>query len=105
MKNLNEVGFKYAIGDVVIHKGIAGVQPPDEKDKEWGNIRSKVTTANCVRFVIVERIAQECHGGVQLLYMATAVTHEGHISTPHKFAEFELIPLPGSELAAQHGGR
>lgn len=43
--------------------------------------------------MICERIVQECHGGVQLLYMVRRFTDSGKTECLQRFFEFELVPL------------
>ncbi len=73
--------FKYQIGDMVIHKSHEGDAFP-------------------IRWVVTERIAQECPGGVQLKYRCNGSVHSG---SAHQISaslveavmlEVELLPAP-----------
>ena len=81
MKKIDAVGFKYKIADIVHHKMTT---PHEYKTEEHRR----------TPLMIIERAAQECHGGVQLMYKCR-VGLFGGISTidPNhycNFMEFEL---------------
>ncbi len=97
--NLDSLGFKFAIGDVVLHRGMAHAKAPpvasDEVKPDWELFRGARSALRCARFVITQRLAQECSGGVQLMYSGTWCDGEtGHISGSVMLHEAELIPLP-----------
>ncbi len=61
MKNLDVVGFKFKIGDIVYHKlKTSSEYKPEQIQK--------------TPLLIIERMAQECHGGVQLKYLCRVGT-------------------------------
>lgn len=97
---LNDLGFRYAIGDVLQHKGIAHRQaekPPTEKE-DW-DLRRLARDARpshlCCTLVVLERIAQECPGGVQFKYHCAACepTTGNIVKGLAEFLEEELIPF------------
>ena|ERR1700727_1017591 len=97
--NLDSLGFKFAIGDVLIHKGMAHIKPyKEESERSFRSLRELMATPEtCARFVVTERIAQECPGGVQLKYVAVCCDpRTGGISQPLCLMEEELVLLPGT---------
>lgn len=95
--NLDSLGFKYAIGDTLLHAGMAHVKPPapERPDAPAWALSRQISAMTCIRLVVTERIAQECPGGVQLKYGVTAVRGaDGHLDGSGVLLEEELIPLP-----------
>jgi hypothetical protein len=96
-EKMTALGFKFNIGDVLMHVGMAGIKlPPTSKDdkEEWFSMRPKVTTATVAKFVVCERIAQECPGGIQLKYLCTGVSADGHTAKTLEMHQHELMPIP-----------
>ena len=54
MENLDSIGFKFKVGDIVYHRL--------KTKKEFKEGENKTP------LLIVERLAQECSGGIQLQY-------------------------------------
>ena len=80
-QNLDSVGFKYQIGDVLIHKAL-----------NW--LQTKTSAQTFVQIVVLERLAQECPGGVQLHYNCRIVGPDGQLCSDKCLHEHELMPLP-----------
>lgn len=86
MQNLDALGFKFKVGDIVCHR--LGFTPKYDKD-------TPVKTP----ILILERQAQECMGGVQLRYLCrlgaatgvSAITFEPR--DLFTFTEIELMEL------------
>lgn len=86
--NLNDV-FKFKIGDVVRHRisGMAEDPPEGERTRYFSSSTDRKT-----RFIILERILQECHGGIQRNYNCRAVGSEGQMADKCiNASELELV--------------
>lgn len=83
MENLDAVGFKFRIGDIVYHRMTML--------HEYKTGERKRT---CL--MIIERSAQECHGGVQLMYKCRTGLFGG-VSTidPNHYQNFMEFELEG----------
>jgi hypothetical protein len=95
------LGFRFDVGAVVAHRGqvrIRAAFPPDREGSPWQ--KRPLPQA----LVIVSRIAEECAGGVQLLYGVRHVSEEGFTTAPVSVHECELepyatAPAPAAEKA------
>lgn len=84
---LEDFGFKFQIGDNLMHAGATVFVGTEDK------VYLHETRLAC--FHVVERVAQECHGGTQRFYVCRAVSPNGHIADPcFRLAETELVPYP-----------
>ena len=91
MANLDNLGFKFKIGDKCI---FAGAFLPDVD-------KIKVSSERWLRegpppaFFVGERIARECSGGVQLFYQGTVHNSNGGLEfLPRDIYEHDLRPYP-----------
>lgn len=74
--------FEFEIGDVVMHRH-AGLQ-------DYGNPE---------KFVVLERLIQQCHGGIQTQYLVRAIGANGGVSQPFHLTGREVTAyLPESEI-------
>lgn len=81
---MDALGFKHRIGDIVAVRGSCTTTT-----QERLSFRQDQPT----RYVVLERHAQQCPGGVQLHYKCRGVTPDGHIVVaPLMFLEIELEP-------------
>lgn len=85
MENLDVVGFKFKIGEIVYHRLRHSSEFNPEKEKK-------------TPILILERVAQECHGGVQKHYMCRLGTSTG--SVPMTFEPNKLFQFSELELEA-----
>ena len=94
---LDELGFKFAIGDILIHRGASHVKEPNAEDKQ-AFLRDRPSPADLTRFVVLERHAVECHGGVQRLYLVNACdARTGDCAAQYmRLSETELTQAPAS---------
>ena len=83
--------FKFQMGDVLVHKAHAGLPPAS---KESFQMFQDASIKTCVRFVVTERVAQECPGGVQLHYICRGVKGMD-VGTNVDLLEEELMLFPG----------
>lgn len=83
-------GFKFKIGQTVQHAAAVEWEI-DEQKKDNFDWPSRNTEQ---RWFIIERIAQECPGGVQRHYVCRGVSRNGSVTKElHKFNEVELSEL------------
>ncbi len=81
----NDNGFKFSLGATVRH--VTAGEPMSEKEsqKTWGNPDREQ------RWFVLERLLQECPGGIQRHYVCRGVTRNGGITSgSYKFLEQEL---------------
>lgn len=78
--------WKYQIGDVLTHR-LYLADPVVE---------------GAPRFLVLERMAQECPGGVQLHYLVRGTSEEqALIAQPDRLLEHELVPYAEYALASR----
>ena len=86
MENLDQLGFKFKVGEIVEHR---------LKTKD--TYRSE--TISKTPLLIIERIATECNGGVQLFYMCRMGIANSGLSAitfaPEKAYQLTEIELEG----------
>ena len=83
MENLDILGFEFKVGDVVHHRLRHSSEFHPDKEKK-------------TPLLILERIAQECPGGVQKFYMCRLGTISGNIPItiePAKLFQFSEIEV------------
>lgn len=68
--------FKYEIGDVLVHRGQLAEPVSDQP----------------TRLLVLERLHQECPGGVQIHYRCRAMTRDALYQEPANILEHELAP-------------
>lgn len=84
--NLDAVGFKYKIGDLLVHKGLL---PLSTEEKGYRMMERVI-------YVVVGRIAEECPGGVQLHYAVSACKNPfGAVVSGIRLHEIEVLPFAG----------
>lgn len=82
---MEDFGFKFKIGQFVQH---VGKLTHAKKGRDFG----WAIGAAPVRFLVVERVLQECPGGIQRHYTCRAVFADGHIKDSlFQMNEVELI--------------
>ncbi len=87
---MDDFGFKFPIGKVVRHIG-APVYSTVSPRKRAQLSRGKATESEC-RFVVLERILNQCADGVQREYSCRGVLRCGNIHPqPVRFYEAELV--------------
>lgn len=79
-----DFGFRFALGDLVEHVGAAPCNA-ESLVINWGHDQR-------VKLVIIDRILEQCHGGVQRHYTVRAVTAHGNFGQPFRCSEPELRP-------------
>lgn len=90
--------FKYQIGEIVqpsimgdFRVGPSGVQgmmkETNHEDVQW-----ILNFRNNLRFTIVERVLQQCHGGIQKKYWVRPSNSDGGTTALLEMSEFELSP-------------
>lgn len=99
--------FAYQIGDIVTHKGMV-LDRLIPKHGLWNNL-SDSRTIEPQRFVILERLLQECHGGIQKHYLCRVVSVEDRgaamIWESFQITEAEVCPLPPPQPAEEGHSR
>lgn len=82
--------FMHAIGDIVVHKCTvnalrfeAEANGPKQQDPNFGRV------GVAINFIVIERILQECHGGVQPQYRVRSMTSPETVLT---MMDHELLP-------------
>lgn len=86
-----DIKFKYEIGQTVFHTAAATWEAEEVKDDEkrlWA--RGFYSEQ---RWFIIERMAQECPGGVQKHYVCRGVSRNGSVTK--EFFKFNEIELAG----------
>jgi len=99
IRNQMDSIFKYKVGDVLRHSAvdearISKGRRSNKKDDSWDAYAYDTR----LRYVVRERILQECHGGVQLHYVCRHVSNDGSIYPDCvQLAEHELKPFDMDE--------
>lgn len=92
---MDAFGFKWKVGDVVSPK----FSTQEKEDEATGWLRNR----NSIKLHIVERLYQECPGGVQRHYICRPIDYTG--GTPHvkciQFNEIELTDLLAPETGTK----
>lgn len=86
---MGEPEFKFSVGQIVTHKGLVNERDPD---RLWKNEPP-------IKIFIVERLRQECYGGVQNVYScrlmgASRLSGTGITDKCLNFTEIELVEYP-----------
>lgn len=89
-------GFRFKIGDIVRHKAADTMDASGFESRKDGDAIKKFRWGGSrgTRYIILGRIIEECHGGIQRHYRCRLVSAEG--SVPYQaplvidFAEFEV---------------
>ena len=97
MASLEGVGFKYQVGDKLVAAGALGASEKTLKRPKFPWKDDGLPAA----FIVLERIAVECSGGVQLQYTCRAHSSAGHVGNPIPIHEHELLPYPEIVEAAE----
>lgn len=78
--------FEFDLGQIVMHRSMQGLDAP-------------------VGFLIVERMIQQCHGGVQTHYLCRLFDRERMAGDLKSFASMELVAYPSEEEQAARRAR
>lgn len=78
----NDYGFKFKIGDIVIHIGSSLIQEEDKIDSIFRMGQEKL--------LIVGRILDECPGGIQRHYDCRPIINKNPATKLVRFNEIEL---------------
>lgn len=85
---INAIVQPAALGDYV--EAPTGIHAEKTKDSDWSYALT-FSGSRSFRYQIVERLLQQCHGGIQKHYLVRLVTHEGGVDR-------QLIQLTEDEL-------
>lgn len=79
----DQLGHQFAIGDIVASKGSGTSTVPQMKS--WLRHEAEV------RYLVLEQIANRCHGGIQRHYLVRPVRPDGNVSKVLAMNEPELV--------------
>lgn len=86
---MDDFGFKFKIGELVQIQILPIVIKMKKDDRlSWLSAKTEIG-----KFRIVERILQECPGGIQRIYVVRSISETGHIGADYiKLNEIEIKP-------------
>ena len=84
--------FKFPIGDVMRHTAahypnISTNSQQTKPETEWSHFVGE----SSIRYIIIERLVHQCHGGIQRFYKCRGVNSGGSVAPLIDLSENELV--------------
>lgn len=112
IRNKMDTIFKYKVGEVLRHSSVdtAHISKGSRSNKKDGSWMAEAFDTR-LRYVVRERLLQECHGGVQLMYVCRHVSSDGSIYpdlvqlAEHELKPFDMDDQLKMEIKPYEGGK